>query len=89
MAANQMSADGDEFVAERARAGARDVVSAWVIAILLIAGAVISVTLDHIITVSPDPPATYHAAREAIAAEEEAAADPGVYQRELHDLSGP
>jgi uncharacterized iron-regulated membrane protein len=48
----------------------RDVVSAWLVAIVLLAGVIVGVTLDNMVTVSTDPPAAYSAARDAIAAEE-------------------
>ena len=40
----------------------RDLLAAWLIALLLMVGAVISFALDHMVTVSPDPIATYGSA---------------------------
>ena len=38
---------------------AREVLAAWLVAMLLLAGAVISFALDQMVTVSSDPVATY------------------------------
>jgi hypothetical protein len=43
----------------------REVLAAWIVAMLLLAGAVISFALDQMVTVSPDPVATYGSALEA------------------------
>jgi hypothetical protein len=37
----------------------REVLSAWVMVVLLVLGAIVSFTLDHVVTMSPDPVATY------------------------------
>jgi hypothetical protein len=44
---------------------ARDVLAAWIVAMLLLAGAVISFALDQMVTVSADPVATYGSALQA------------------------
>jgi hypothetical protein len=44
---------------------ARDVLAAWIVAMLLLAGAVISFALDQMVTVSSDPVATYGSALKA------------------------
>jgi hypothetical protein len=56
----------------------RHVLSAWIIALLLLVGAIVSVALDHVVTVSPDPIATYGS---ALQAEEPSGED----ERELTD----
>jgi hypothetical protein len=48
----------------------RPVLSAWLVAILLFGALLTSLTLDHMVTVSVDPPAAYSAARDAIVSEE-------------------
>jgi hypothetical protein len=47
----------------------RDVLTAWIVALLLLVGAVVGVALDHVVTVSPDPVATYGSALEEAATE--------------------
>lgn len=64
------------YTGHDASASTRDILAAWLIALLLLIGAVVSVALDHLVTVSADPPATYSAVLESIAAEEALAADP-------------
>jgi hypothetical protein len=49
----------------------RDVVAAWLVAMLLLAGAIVSFALDHMVTVSPDPVATYGSALKADESEDE------------------
>jgi hypothetical protein len=71
------------------RGGVREILSAWVIAALLLLGAIVSVTLDHMITVSSDPPATYSAVREEIEAGEGLSADPVADDRERRDEGAP
>jgi hypothetical protein len=43
----------------------RDVLAAWLVAMLLLAGAIVSFALDHMVTVSADPVATYGSALKA------------------------
>lgn len=43
----------------------RHLLGAWVLALLLLAGAVIGFALDQMVTVSPDPVATYGSALKA------------------------
>jgi hypothetical protein len=43
----------------------RDVLAAWAVAMLLLAGAIVSFALDHMVTVSADPVATYGSALKA------------------------
>ena len=50
--------DDDEIRASTGGSG-RDVLSAWVVVALLAVGAIVSFTLDHMVTVSADPVATY------------------------------
>jgi hypothetical protein len=50
--------DDDDLRSRAARSG-RDVLSAWVVVALLAIGAAISFTLDHMVTISTDPVATY------------------------------
>jgi hypothetical protein len=50
--------DQDDLRHGAERSG-RDVLSAWVVVALLALGAVISFTLDHMVTISTDPVATY------------------------------
>jgi hypothetical protein len=50
--------DDDDGRSRAGRSG-RDVLSAWVVVALLALGAAISLTLDHMVTVSPDPVAAY------------------------------
>jgi hypothetical protein len=59
------------------RTPARDVLSAWILALLLVVGAVAGFALDHLVTVSPDPVATYGSALEEAAADEAAPGAPG------------
>lgn len=47
------------------RTPAREVLAAWLVAMLLLAGAVISFALDQMVTVSSDPVATYGSALKA------------------------
>lgn len=43
----------------------REVLAAWIVALLLLAGALISFALDQMVTVSADPVATYGSALKA------------------------
>ena len=43
----------------------RELLAAWLLALLLLAGAVVSFALDHMVTVSADPVATYGSALKA------------------------
>jgi len=43
----------------------RHLLGAWILALLLLAGALISFALDQMVTVSPDPVATYGSALKA------------------------
>ena len=49
----------DDDARSRAGRSGRDVLSAWVVVALLALGAAISFTLDHMVTISPDPVAAY------------------------------
>jgi hypothetical protein len=60
----------------------REVLAAWAVAMLLLAGALVSFTLDQVVTVSPDPIATYGS---ALKAEEEDEAPSLIEDRELRD----
>ena len=51
--------DDDDDLRSRAGRSGRDVLSAWVVVVLLAIGAAISFTLDHMVTISHDPVATY------------------------------
>ena len=88
MASIRLPFDGKEDGLRTARAGLRDVASAWIVAVLLLVGAVVSVTFDNLVTVSSDPPATYSAMRDAIAAEEAANEDPAAESHRVDD-TGP
>ena len=79
---------GREDGPRSAPATLRDVVSAWIVAVMLLIGVVVSVTFDNIVTVSADPPATYSAMRDAIAAEEAANEDPAAESHRVED-TGP
>jgi hypothetical protein len=47
------------------QASAREVLAAWIVAMLLLGGGVISFALDQMVTVSSDPVATYGSALKA------------------------
>jgi hypothetical protein len=66
--------DDDDDLRRGAGGSGRDVLSAWVVVVLLAIGAVVSFALDHMVTISPDPVATYDATLRQV--------DEG---RELHD----
>jgi len=55
----------------------RDVVAAWVIALLLLVGAIVSFALDHMVTVSPDPIATYGSVLNSVATGDDELTDAG------------
>jgi len=55
----------------------RDVAAAWVIALLLLVGAIVSFTLDHLVTVSADPVATYGAVLNSAATGDDELTDAG------------
>jgi hypothetical protein len=88
MAGSRLPIDAKEFAPRVVRATVRDVVSAWIVAVLLLIGAVVSVTFDNLVTVSADPPATYSAMRDAIAAEEALNEDPAAQSQRVDD-TGP
>jgi hypothetical protein len=61
---------GREFHPDHVSGALRPVLSAWLVAILLLGALLTSLTLDHLVTVSADPPAAYSAARDALVNEE-------------------
>jgi hypothetical protein len=69
--------DEHEYAAFPDETRRRDVVSAWIVATLLLLGGIVSFALDHLVTVSPDPVATY---RETLRAAEDATADDGALE---------
>jgi hypothetical protein len=78
-----------EYEPEAVSSSARDVVSAWLLALLLLVGGVVSVALDHVVTVSHEPVETYAAAVNAAAAAEGEDAEVLSTDREFQDQVEP
>ena len=86
MVAGHAIVEQDRYESEGA-SPLRDVAAAWVIAVLLLVGAIISVALDHYVTVSSEPVSTYEAAVKAAAGVEEDEDGPG--DHDSRDMEEP